>query len=190
MNQPLLVLSIVLGCLMLPDYAESRGFRLPRLATGSRALGVNPTVPAAWAGIWQFENSIYVGCLDPQLDDTDTDLDTLCVGEPLGFMGDGLNYACEGSFGDSEIDLTCTGVSFLDDCTAHFDLRMTGTRTGDTADIVSTLRISYSPAMSCFDMPDDCTRIEAHMTRIGAPPAECATPVRTTTWSGVKAFYR
>lgn len=190
MNHLPLALSIVLGCLMIPDYAESRGLRVPRLGTGSRALAVSPTVPAGWAGIWQNRDSTYVGCLDPQLDETSTDLDTLCVGESLGLMGDGLNYACEGTFDDGAFDLTCTGASQMEDCTAHFDLHMTGTRTGDTAVTVSTLRIRFGPAEACFNQPDQCTRIVTHATRLGAPPAECATPVRTTTWSGVKALYR
>ena len=146
------------------------------------------TVPPEWAGIWQSTDSTY-DC-NGVFQSTSTTLDTLCAG--VTFESD-TTFSCSGSVDANTYTQHCSGSGeVFTDCTYTFDIQTHGTRSGDSFFSVSVFSTTYTgTGKGCDFLPDDCTQINTHSTRLGpAPSAYCATPVESTSWGRVKSLYR
>ncbi len=147
------------------------------------------TIPAAWAGVWNFVDSDY-DCITKEFIGTDANVDTLCTGTPV-IDDEGFKLNCSGTIDDTSVDVTCTYTEELDKgCSVTISISLEGTRSGDTANVTTTFSQDYTPDGCAFGIPDNCTRTEGVGSRIGPEPAECATPVDAVTWGRVKAGYR
>lgn len=186
-----MILAVLAAVLLVPSLAQARDVKALRLGEALRALGGGYTVPPAWAGLWEDQDSVFTGCTVETFQSTSTDQGVLCSGDLLEPDTTKVVYSCEGTVTDTSVDITCTGSFDTEGCIATFSIRTVGTRSGNTSYTVSTVRVSYAPPESCFGIPDQCTRIVTHSTRLGPAPAEdCGTPVENTTWGSIKARHR
>ena len=166
-------------------HAERASLPLPSLANALSGFG-QYTIPAAWAGVWNFQDSDY-DCKTNVLIDTFAETDTLCSGQVIY---DDPKIQCTGSVSDTHIDIECSATFPIDEgCSATFTFTLDGTRTGDTANATSISSQEFTPPMCAF-IPDSCTRTESVMTRIGPEPPNCLTAVEPATWGQLKAVYR
>ncbi len=171
--------------------AGAAKLRVPALSQILRG-GPQPTLPAAWSGIWSDADTIYM-CSDPGTPVfTSSGLDTLCTGETYSEDPD-YTLDCSGTTSDTNLDLTCTG-SFLPDpkdptCVAEVDIELHGVRTDEKYFLSATINTTFVPPF-CYLSPDQCLIIETTATRIAPEPAECLTPALPSTWGKVKARYR
>lgn len=151
------------------------------------ALG-DASVPAAWAGVWQFQEDDYDCTTNAFLGHSTTE-DTLCAGAPV-FGGSLPGWSCTGTGDDTSLDITCSGSEEIDTgCTVTFTQTLTATRSGDTVNAVATFSQTFSPE-GCAFIPDSCTRTESVGTRLGPPPPGCTTATVSETWGRTKAHYR
>lgn len=190
MNPLRLLLAALVTCCLIPTAAPARDRPAPDLTAALRAFGTDYPVPAAWLGIWEDQDSVYSGCTPSVLLNTSTDRDTICINDRIDPDSTIVGYSCEGTVTETSIDLTCTGSVTQEGCTSTFSFHVVGTRTANTAVSVTTVRTSFSPPAACFGLPDQCTRIVTHSTRVGPAPPGCATPVQSTTWGNLKALHR
>lgn len=186
----LILLALVLG-FFSPTPATAQGVPTPRLPHGLKLLD-EFRLPAGWAGIWEDSDSVFVGCDALSLTNINTDRDTLCEGDELDTeTEEGQQLECTGNADDDSYDITCTGSTTAEGCTATFTSRLIGNRNGNTATATIDVVISYSPPSACFELPNICTRIVTRSTRLGPPPeGYCTTPVEATTWGAIKARHR
>lgn len=179
----------MLLCLLLPSAAWCRTARMPSFAQ-TLAAGSGYVIPAAWAGIWTYNDTTYT-CAPLTYDSDDSGLDTLCAGasfEPDSTTG--FNYNCTGTITDTQLDLTCTGSFDFSGCTVSFTQTSHGTRSGESVFVRSTFVTSYSPPAACFGQLDSCEQTNSHLTRIAPQPASCTTAVRHEPWGALKVRYR
>ncbi len=181
------LMAVVLTALILPLASEAREFKRPSALDAVRGTGF--AIPAAWAGVWLYEDSTYT-CSPRVFTELESGLDTLCAGVSLEpDTSGGFTYDCNGTVTDTQIDLTCTG-SFKDDgCTVNFTSVTEGTRTGETFIATVTFSISYSPPFCAF-VPNFCEVLVSRSTRIAPQPGGCATPTWQGTWGNLKTRYR
>ena len=157
----------------------------PTLSDVLQAAGV-PTIPAAWAGIWDFSNSDY-DCTTKAFLGSDADTDTLCTG---GSLSGGQKMNCTGTVDDTTVDVSCTGqFEIFEGCIATFTYTLSATRNGDNLTSVSTFATDYTPDLCAFS-PDDCVETQSTATRVGPEPPDCVTSVDEFSWGRVKALYR
>ncbi|NOT32608.1 MAG: hypothetical protein HOP12_00385 [Candidatus Eisenbacteria bacterium] len=196
MKQLRLVSAVLFGCLLVPCLLHAAPtpaapIHAIRWLTAVKVLGGGNTIPAAWAGVWQVEDSLYTGCNPLIPSSTDSFLDTLCTGTSVDPDTTGIgNYDCTGTVTGTTIDITCNGSSMFGDCEAQFTYHTQGTRTGETMVVITTINTHYEPPADCFGLPDDCTRIVTRSTRISAEPIECTTATQPSTWGQLKSRYR
>ncbi len=178
---------IVFALLAVSARSEARPFKPPTLIDAVRGTGY--TIPAAWSGIWQYEDSTYQ-CTPRVLTGTDSGLDTLCAG--TSFEPDtteGINYDCTGTVTDTFVDITCTGAIKFEGCSATFETRSIGNRTGETFIATTTISTTWTPP-GCAFQPNTCEQIVSRNTRIAPQPEGCATPALQGTWGALKSRYR
>lgn len=151
------------------------------------------TVPPAWDGVWDTLDSTY-DC-SGVLQSTDTGRDTLCGGKDYTSASGGspITFDCTGTANATTIDVTCTG-SFIviADCTENFTIVTHASLSGGTYHSVSFVNVTISGTDPlCGYLTASCTQLDTWGTYVGpAPGAYCATPVRTSTWGGLKSIYR
>lgn len=182
------VLLVVVACAV--SQADAGATSLRELLGGRSAIAAaDLTVPAAWAGIWSYEDTSRT-C--GEVTGTPGDgLDTLCTGDPAGPESGGFfNWDCTGTIDDTHFSITCTAsYMYLPGCTANFTFAIEATRTGDTYVSTATLNTVYSPP-GCLFQQDMCMVTTTYGTRIAGPPEQCASPVQPLTWGAMKALYR
>ena len=179
---------LVLALPLSPSTGRAATIHPLLLSRAMRAVAA-PTVPASWAGIWSFADTIR-DCNDPRVvTPLNVGLDTLCAGAAYG--PDSTRYVCSGTFTDTDHDITCTGTQNVHaGCSLMFTSHRQGTRNGDVVATTSTFTIMYTPT-GCDGFPDLCQVTAGFMTYVGPPPPDCATtPVRTSTWGSLKLRYR
>ena len=162
----------------------------PRLDLGHwLAAAGSTTVPAAWAGVWSFEDDDY-DCDTNMLLSSDVSADTLCTNEQI-FEDPGVaGWSCSGTVSDTSIDINCSGSEEVDTgCTLDFVYTLTATRVGDTLLATVTIGRTFTPT-GCGFLPDFCLRTESTGTRIGPEPPNCTTAVAPSTWGRTKSQYR
>jgi hypothetical protein len=146
----------------------------------------NPTLPSAWAGVWDFDDADY-DCGTNEFLGSDPSVDTLCTGDTFQEEG---KLDCSGTASDTEIDIACTGSSeIFPGCNVTSTFTLQATRSGETLTAVATFSFDFEPD-DCAFQEDSCIRTETTGTRIAPEPAECSTPVEPNTWGRVKAAYR
>ncbi len=181
--RPCYVLPVLLT-LTLPSESRAATHRMPNF--GQILYAANGfTVPAAWAGVWHFEDTIR-NCGSPTIIGTDSGDDTLCVGQALE---PGMNFTCSGTINDTHVDITCTGGFQISGCAVSYTQTVQATRTGDTAALHMTMSTTYTPTM-CGFVPDSCEDHTEQFTRTGPQPATCTTPNRKSSWGSLKLLYR
>ncbi len=156
----------------------------------SRSSGGEFTLPAAWAGVWEFTDSDY-DCITEEFKNTDVNEDTLCTGQSITEEGP-FDLDCTGSaVTDTDIDVACTGTFpvGLPGCNVTITFSLEAHRSGETATVISVFSQDFSPDLCAFQ-EDSCLRTEGTGSRIAPEPPECATPVEPVTWGRVKASYR
>jgi hypothetical protein len=157
----------------------------PALSDVLEAAG-NPTIPAAWGGIWDFSNTDY-DCTTQEILGTDTDMDTLCTGD--GFAR-GIETDCSGTVTDTAVDVTCSGqMEVSPGCNVAFTKTTIATRNGNSMSVTSTFATDYTPD-DCAFTPDECVETQSTGTRIGPEPPTCSTSVDGIGWGRIKALYR
>jgi hypothetical protein len=187
-----MIRSFVLAVLVLstlPSGARAGGLPVVPFGEALRSAG-NITLPAAWAGVWSYEDTSYA-CGDPENFQTDAGVDTLCTGMPLGDEpNDPFDFDCSGStIDDDSANITCTFSMDFGGCVVDFSISYVATRNGDTYFLTTTESQTFTPT-GCGGA-DQCTVTETTATRIAPEPVEwCLTPVAATTWGQVKAHYR
>ena len=186
---PAVVVLAVVVLSILPSSARAAG--PPPMSFGDvlRSLG-NPTIPAAWAGVWTYEDTSYA-CGNPAVTGTDAGLDTLCTGQWVGDNpNDSFDFDCSGStIDDNNANIICTFSMSFGPCQVDFSASYVATRTGDRYFLTSTVSQTYTP-LGCGGA-DQCEVTETTADRIAPEPPECPlTPVDATTWGSVKARYR
>lgn len=148
------------------------------------------TLPAAWAGVWNFEDDDY-DCTTNDFLNSDTNVDTLCTGEQLDPSDFGIEMDCTvTTLNDTDIDIDCSGIydpGFPPGCTITIGFSLVAHRSGDA--LTATAVFSQDYATACL-VADDCIRTETVGTRIGPEPPNCLTAVEPETWGRVKALYR
>jgi hypothetical protein len=166
--------------------ARAADFRVPTLGDALLRAG-NPTIPAAWSGIWAFEDSTHL-CSDPMVIFTSTGFDTLCTGGSIEEGQGGIPLDCTGTVDDNSVDVTCTGTDDSDPlCIIHYSFHLVANRNGDSFFAESTIDVTYEPSGCDFDQ---CIVTETTATRTGPEPPGCLTPVEPSTWGTIKAQYR
>ena len=179
---------LVLAVLLFPaaSHAAPSSHVLARVLSAT----THHTIPAAWAGIWSFEDTTR-DCTTHDVISTDAGLDTLCAG--ASFDADsvaGFTFDCTGTISDNDVDMTCTGSFSLPFCDATFSNHNLASRTGDVLTYRTTIAFIYTPT-NCAFVPDRCREISGRSTRIAPSPPTCATTaVKQTTWGRVKTHYR
>lgn len=146
-------------------------------------------IPPEWDGLWDYSDSTY-DCTG-SFQSTDTGTDTLCAGAEA--YDGGPNFSCTGSANATTISIKCSGTQeVLPGCVGVYHYEIDGTRTGDTAFLVSTASVTYEGTVpGCDLIPATCTQTNSRTTRTGPAPSEyCATPVLPTTWGTLKIRYR
>jgi hypothetical protein len=173
---------------ILPSAAGAAGPPPMTFAEVLRSLG-NPTIPAAWSGIWSYEDTMYV-CGNPAVTGTDAGLDTLCTGEWVADdPDDSFDFDCSGfTIDDNNANITCTFSMDFGGCLVDFSASYVATRTGDRYFLTSTVSQTFTPT-GCGGA-DECVVTEETADRIGPEFPACLTPVDATTWGSVKARYR
>ena len=147
------------------------------------------TIPAAWAGIWEFTTDDEV--CDGAFIDTYVDTTAICPGEEFGADEEGFDLNCSGTITDTAIDVTCSAsVELIPDCTMTITLTTQATRTGGT--IQGTERTSFTyTGTACGPLVDECTDGTFTGVRIDPDPGACgSTPTLPTTWGAIKAIYQ
>jgi hypothetical protein len=163
--------------------------KVPRPTFGQILAGGGGTVPSAWAGIWQTQDTVRT-CGSQEINDIpEATEDTLCTGAPIAGAPGGFDYQCSGSVTNTDIDITCTGSIPFGECTLNIQYHVVGHRSDDTSRTVETFSQTYDPPMCAF-VPDDCEETTSWHVRTGAEPAKCLTPTRRSTWGGLKILYR
>ena len=147
-------------------------------------------VPEDWAGVWSNEMELRT-CEDVVIS-TNTAVDTVCTGD-LVDPGDDLDdLDCDFNVDGNTVTMSCDMVIEVDDtCVQNVSWDYTAVLDGDV--ITATIILETTAegtGVVCDNLPDSCTKIVMTSTRIGPEPAECATPVETTTWGGIKQQYR
>lgn len=143
------------------------------------------TVPASWAGIWEF-TTVDSECDGPFID-TYVDTDTLCAGEELLNEEEGVTLECTGSVDDTTIDLVCSASETEGPCTTTITFTIQGTRTGDTFSGTETTEITFS---GCGPIPDQCIEGTVTGVRTGGEPPECvSTATVPASWGTIKTRY-
>lgn len=187
MSRSRLLAMVLLAAVVIPTAASAREFKPPSLLEAIAGTGFS--IPAAWSGVWQYQDSTYQ-CTPRTLTDTDSGLDTLCAG--TSFEPDtteGVQYDCTGTVSDTFVDITCTGSLTFEDCTGTFQTRSVGTRTGESYIATTTVTLTWSPAF-CALQADSCTEIVTRATRISPQPGGCTTAAIQGTWGSLKTRYR
>jgi hypothetical protein len=157
----------------------------PRLRDLLRRAG-GFTIPAAWAGVWEFDDIDYDCATNDSLD-SDSSTDTLCTGDPV-FPDSGLT--CTGNADDNNINIVCEGTfEIITGCFATFTNTLVASRNGDSLTATLTFSRSYTPP-NCIFKEDSCTRTESSGSRIGPEPPGCTTAVEEVSWGKVKARYK
>jgi len=160
---------------------------MPSFPRGLRGV-TGITIPAAWAGVWQFADTTFV-CGTTDNGEPDAGLDTLCAGAQFFDDGSGVTFDCTGSATDTQADFTCTGTFSIVTCTITVTAVSHATRDGDTIHYDQTTTTTYTPTLCAFQ-PDSCEHTSGVSTRVGPPPASCATPVEKVGWGTLKLRYR
>jgi hypothetical protein len=152
------------------------------------AAAGNPTVPAAWAGVWDFNDDDY-DCVTNDLLSSDSSADTLCTNAEI-FGDSSSGWICSGTTSDTSLEVTCSYTEEIDTgCTVTIENTLSATRTGETLVATATSSQTFTPT-GCAFIPDNCIRTETTGTRIGPEPPNCTTAVGPSTWGRTKAQYR
>jgi len=182
-------LPLVLVLLLAPAFPAASGGPSPlRLEDALAALGT-PSIPPAWAGIWEFEDDEYDCATNAHLSSS-TSQDTLCANAPVfGDPGFG-DWSCSGTVDDTSVDVSCSASEEIDTgCVVTFTSTLVATRSGDAMTSTMTFSQTFEPE-GCAFLPNSCRRRESTATRIGPPPGDCTTAVVPETWGRTKARYR
>lgn len=159
-----------------------------------RTLQSDPTIPPEWSGIWSIIDTTYT-CMDV-FQSADASLDTLCTGMSVGVDEEpapGIMIDCTGSVDATSADFVCTATfNVAPDCDATFTATTMATLSGDSYTSTTTVEIMYDgTGFGCDLIPDTCTKIVTHGTRVSAEPsAYCATPTEPVSWGKIKVRYR
>jgi len=153
--------------------------------------GDEPTLPAAWQGVWSME-SIDRICGDSTIIDQQTSVDTLCAGDP--FYAEEAQVSCTGTVDDQSADITCSFTQVIDEkefpgCTVTFTFHLEAQRTSATTlSALETLTIDYSEECPVF-FEDSCTETTTTGTLLPGDP-ECVVPIEPGSWASIKSHYR
>lgn len=199
MHKRIVLLLLVVSSMVMASAAgagtSSAAARSQRFTNALRAMGGTLTVPAAWDGIWVSEDSTYT--CEGVFESVQTYTDTICAGQVLPYnedpSGGMFNLICSGSADATSIQINCgSSAEVVPDCLMTYTMVFEATRSGESFVGVNTNTITYSgTAEGCDLIPDECSRIVTHATRISpAPPAYCATPARRSTWGELKVRHR
>lgn len=178
-----------LGCFAPRLEAAPLSAPTPQFSDVLHALG-GETLPAAWAGIWEFTDTDR-DCITNDSLSTDSSVDTLCTSDTFDPDDTGYSLDCTGTATDTEVHVVCTGsfpVKEVPGCIITVTFTLDATRSGETLESTTEFSQVYSP--ECGPFPGSCFRTVSTATRIGPEPAECATAVDSMTWGRVKAAYR
>lgn len=158
----------------------------PTLAEVFRLAG-DTGVPAAWAGVWDFNNSHYECTLQFFLG-SDAETDTLCTGDAI--QSD-PKFVCSGTTTDTTVDITCSGQQeYSPTCVAQLTYTLQATRNGDTMTGTASLSTDFTPDLCYQKTPDFCIETQITGTRVAPEPKDCTSSVDELSWGKVKAFYR
>ncbi len=155
----------------------------------ARSSGGTITLPAAWAGVWNFEDSDY-DCITEEFLNSDANVDTLCTGQVINPDESPFQLDCTGSVNDTDIDVHCSGTfPFGPTCMVTMTFSLVAVRNGDNVSATTVFSQDFEPD-NCALQPDNCIRTVGVGTRVGPEPPDCLTPVEAATWGRVKAGYR
>jgi hypothetical protein len=154
----------------------------------ARVEADGPTIPAAWQGVWN-TTTIERVCGNPAIVNQESQLDTLCAGQPI-FRGGGLGLTCSGTATDTHFDWTCSSTEVVfGQCTATVTFAGVATRTGDSEQTVVTITTQYSAGCGGL-FPDTCQEFTSTGTRTADVPHCGQVAIEPMTWSSIKGQFR